>query len=115
MATSYYGFPTDEEDGYYEYEPLLRERNEEEQQEEAEGIAPEHLIIFLLGIPLLPIWTAFGIMVTFMKIGYFSKRAPERLPQLKFNLYFFMFLFCCGVVMYVWGINKLRYFIAHAI
>lgn len=114
MGKAYYGVPNpDTEDGeyYYDYEPILTERNEQA-PEEAE-VLPQHIIIFVMALPFLPIWSALAIMGSLIKISYFESRNPEKARRAELELAGFFFFFVVGVIMYCTLIPALIRWAAH--
>lgn len=111
MGKAYYGVPNpDTEDGeyYYDYEPILTQRDEEEPEES--GISPQNLIIFLMALPVLPLWTALAILIHPLRIAAMSEKDPIRTEVMKQELRGFIFLFFVGIIMYRLGFLFLNSF-----
>lgn len=118
MARSYYGVPSavspDEDDSYYyEYEPLYSEQDEPINPAETSEFGPAQLIMFLMGLPFLPIWAALAIFGTSVKIGYFKSRDPSRIPLLELQMFGFVIFFGLGVLMYAFMLPRLMDFFRH--
>lgn len=106
MGSGYYGIPgynpdfDQDNDSYYEYEPILTQRNEQVPNQYHETSPAAAAIIFLLGLPFLPIWSGFMILNTLLKISWFETREPAKAAAWKSYLPWYFIFFIAGILMY---------------
>lgn len=114
MGRGYYGVPgtapdfEEDEEYYYEYEPILTQKNQK--QQEAPGVGPAQIIIFLMGLPFLPIWSALAILGHHARISAAARRSPEETMQLQLELKGFYMYFVLGILLYIFFIPRLMDF-----
>lgn len=57
-------------------------------------------MIFLIGLPILPLWSGICILITKHKINQWIEDYPEEAQQLAMYLFWYKIYFMMGVVLY---------------
>lgn len=99
MARGYYGMPGGAE--LLNNVVVKQYAKNLQRVSQAQSLSPfQGFVVFLLGLPFLPIWTAICYLITKFKIARWEEEYPVEVRELYVHLMWYKVWFWCGVIMY---------------